>query len=68
MKRRRLLVLLGAAAAGAAAVLRQRSTRTVRVDLYLEDGSLVTLEPGSPQAERMLAIARDALRAARLAA
>ena len=54
-----------AAAAGVAVLLRRRrETRAERVDVWLEDGSRVSLEPG-PKAEPMLAAAREALAAAR---
>jgi len=32
-----------------------------RVHLYYDDGSMVTLERGAPEAERLLAVARSAL-------
>lgn len=32
-----------------------------RVHLFFDDGSMVTLEPGAPEAERLLALARAAL-------
>jgi hypothetical protein len=66
MTRRNALVLL-AAAAGAVALLRHRKTTAARVDVYLEDGSMVSLERGAPQADRMLALAAEALAAARAA-
>ncbi|HVM17479.1 MAG TPA: hypothetical protein VM290_07855 [Gaiellaceae bacterium] len=57
-------VLVGAA--GAAALLRRRSAeRRERVDVYFEDGSMLSLEDGAPDAAQLLAHARDALRAAR---
>jgi hypothetical protein len=64
MTRRKALVLLAAAAA-AVAVLRRHKSTAARVDVYLEDGSMVTLERGAPQADRMLALAADALAATR---
>jgi hypothetical protein len=36
-----------------------------RIDLYSADGSLATLDGGAPEAARLIAQARDALRAAR---
>jgi len=55
-----VLVLLGAAAV--ALLLRRRSvSRGEHVDLYYDDGSMVSLEAGSPRAEDMLGLARDAL-------
>jgi hypothetical protein len=55
-----------AAAATAAALLRRRrsESRGEHVDVWLEDGTLVSLEPG-PSTEPLLAAARDALAAAR---
>ena len=64
MTTRRTLVLL-AAAAGAVALLRRRQATAARVDVYYEDGSMISLERGTPQADRMLALAADALAAAR---
>ena len=58
---------LGLAAAAAATVLVQRRRREARgehVDLWLEDGSVVSLEAG-PAIEPLLAAAREALAAAR---
>jgi hypothetical protein len=40
---------------------RRRDERRERVHLYYDDGSMVTLEHGAPEAERLLAIARAAL-------
>lgn len=65
MRWRRLLVVGLTASVGALAFLRRRSARAVRVDVYREDGSMVSLERGDPQAERMLAFAGAAIRAAR---
>ena len=59
---RKLLALLGrrrwscSCTSGAGAARRRE-----RVHLYYDDGSMVTLEPGAPQAERLLALARAAL-------
>jgi hypothetical protein len=64
MTTRKTLVLL-AAAAGAVAVLRRHRSTTARVDVYFQDGSMVTLERGAPQADRTLALAADALAATR---
>jgi len=58
-------VVLALAAAGAAvAYLRRRRTTPERVDLYFEDGSMVSLS-GSGQADRLVQLARDVLVAAR---
>ena len=40
---------------------RRRDERRERVHLYYDDGSMVTLEQGAPEAERLLALARQAL-------
>jgi hypothetical protein len=56
-------VLLALLAAGAGAVLLRRRTvsRGEHVDLYYDDGSMVSLDAGSAAAERMLGVAREAL-------
>jgi hypothetical protein len=40
---------------------RRREERRERVHLYYDDGSMVTLEHGAPEADRLLAVARAAL-------
>ncbi len=64
--KRKLLVLLAAAGAIAAslAFFRHSSGRRERVDLYFADGSMVSLGEG-PDAERLLALGRTTLDAAR---
>jgi hypothetical protein len=65
---RRLLglgALVGFALAVASFVRRGAVRRRERVDLYYDDGSMVSLQDGSPESERLLALGRDALRAAR---
>jgi hypothetical protein len=66
MTRRSVLVVL-AALAGAVFLLRRRKRTAARVDVYYEDGSMLSLERGTPQADRMLALAADALAATRAA-
>jgi hypothetical protein len=64
---RRALGLLGLAAAVTGAVLLARRLvfrRRERIDLYYEDGAMLSFEQGSPLADRLLALAHDALRAA----
>jgi hypothetical protein len=64
---RRLVVLAGVATgalAGIAWARRTGSRRRERVDLYYADGSMVSLGDGSPDAERLLSLAREALRTA----
>jgi hypothetical protein len=55
----RLLAFLGAAATAFAVARRRLGRRRERVDLYFEDGSMISLADG--QAERLLEIARPAL-------
>ena len=57
--------LVAGALAGLAFLRRGSSRRRERVDRYYADGSMVSLGDGSPDAERLLALGRDALRAAR---
>ena len=66
MRRSAALVLgvLGGALASAALVRRQAAHRE-RVDLYFEDGSMMSLTDGSPGAERLLPLARDIIARAR---
>ena len=49
---------------GAIAYRRRFSGRRARVDLYYDDGSMVSLTEGSPDGDRLLPLARDVLRAA----
>ena len=60
-----LLVLVGVALAGVAVYRRRFAARRARVDLYYEEGSLVSFEEGSDGAARLLPLAHDVLRAAR---
>ena len=66
MTKRRSLLALGVlgGAAGAVLRLRRRGGRE-RVDLHFEDRSLLTLDGRSPEAARLLALARRALLHAR---
>ena len=58
---------LGAAigAAAGAILLRRRARSRDRVELYFDDGSLVTVAGGDDGAERLLASARELLLASR---
>jgi hypothetical protein len=66
--RRRLLALVALVAGwlvGLALYRRAAATRRDRVDLYFEDGSMLTIAEGTPEADRLLPLARAALRVAR---
>ena len=65
--RRSVAALFGVAGGmlAGAAFIRRRSAHRERVDLYYEDGSMVSLTEGSPDAERLLPVAREVLWAAR---
>jgi hypothetical protein len=62
MSRPSLVLGLLVALAFVVFVRRQNAARAEHVDLYYEDGSMVSLENGAPRADRLLALARDALR------
>jgi hypothetical protein len=59
---------VGAAVGSAAGaiLLRRRSRSRDRVELYFEDGTLVTVAKGDPEGERLLTPARELLGAARV--
>ena len=68
MARRKLLAGLavgGALSAAGAAVFRRRSRNRARIEVYFADGSIVTLDQSSPDAQRPIGLARQALSAAR---
>jgi len=58
---RRLLALLVLVGGPILYLSRRREERRERVHLYFDDGSMVTLERGAPEAESLLALGRDAL-------
>jgi hypothetical protein len=58
---RRLLVLVLFVGGPVLYLTRRRGERRERVHLYYDDGSMVTLERGAPEAEQLLAVARSAL-------
>ena len=66
--RRRILALLGFATgvlAGSVVLRRQFGKRQDRIEIYFDDGSMVSYVEGAVEADPLLAPARDALRAAR---
>jgi hypothetical protein len=68
MPRRRVWtgLLLGAGSIAGSVLMRRRAARRrERVDLYFEDGSMVSLSEGQLDAERLLPPAREVLAAAR---
>jgi hypothetical protein len=68
MARRRFLALAGFVTgifAGTVVYRRSFAGRPDRVDVYLDDGSMVSFADGSSEAAALLPLARDALTAAR---
>jgi hypothetical protein len=68
MAKRKFLGLVGfGTGLFAGSVLYRRATgrRRDRVDVYFDDGSMVSLVEGSPEADKLLPVARDVLAAAR---
>ena len=66
--KRKALGLVGFATgvvAGSVLYRRTLARRRERVDVYFEDGSMITYDDGSPEAASLLPVARDALAAAR---
>jgi len=66
--RRKLVTgfLLGAGSLAGSLLLRRRAARRrERVDLYFEDGSMVSLTDGAPEASAVLPLARRILETAR---
>jgi hypothetical protein len=56
------LLLVGSV--GGARLLRRRAARRLRLDVYYEDGAILSLAGATPEAEPVLARAREALQAA----
>jgi hypothetical protein len=68
MPRRKLVipVVIGAGSFLGTVLYRRRSVRNrTRVDVYFDDGSMVSLAAGSPDADAMLPHAEEVLAAAR---
>ena len=60
-----MVVGLAGGMLGAAAFIRRRGATRERVDLYYEDGSMLSLANGSPDAEQLLPLAREILHTSR---
>ncbi len=58
-------IVIGAAAVAGAVLWRRRSRQQEHVDLYFADGSMVSLEQGSADAERLLPLGRAVIAAVR---
>jgi hypothetical protein len=56
------LLLVGSV--GSARMLRRRAARRLKLDVYYEDGAMLSLAGTTPEAEPVLARAREALQAA----
>jgi hypothetical protein len=68
MAKRKVLGMLGFGTgvfAGSVLVRRSTRRRRDRVDVYFDDGSMVSLVEGSPEAEKLLGVAQDVISAAR---
>lgn len=64
MARRKVVTgaLLAAGSVAASVLVRRRAARKVeRIDLYADDGSMLSLADGSPEASRLLPLARAIL-------
>jgi hypothetical protein len=64
MRKRKLLMTaaLGVGSFAGTMLYRRRTERNrTRVDLYFEDGSMVSLAAGTPDADRVVALATEAL-------
>jgi hypothetical protein len=53
------LMLAAGSVAGSVLYRRRAARRLERVDLYAEDGSMASIASGSPDAERLLVLARE---------
>ncbi len=59
------MVLAAGSLAGSVLYRRRAARRRERVDVYAEDGSMASIADGSPEAERLLALARELMAVAR---
>jgi hypothetical protein len=64
-RRRLFALLLAAGSLLGIGLYARRGRRQERIDLYFADGSMISLESDSPQAVRLVPLAREALRNAR---
>ena len=53
------LVLAGGSVAGSILVRRRAARRREHVDVYIQDGSMLSLSQDAPEAPRILSIARE---------
>jgi len=58
------MMLAAGSIAGSVLYRRRAARRLERIDLYAEDGSMVSISDGSPEAERLLRLARELVSAA----
>lgn len=66
LTRGRVRVILALLAAlSAVFIWRRTRKRKEQIELFYEDGSMVSVDPGSPQGSRIVPIAVEAVRAAR---
>jgi hypothetical protein len=64
MRRLAAATLIAVGAVGGAQALRRRRRGRLRLDVYYDDGAMLSLPPTTPEATAALARASDALRAA----
>jgi hypothetical protein len=58
------MLLAAGSFTGSVLYRRRAARRRAHVDLYFEDGSTASLPEGSPEGDRLLALARELLEAA----
>jgi hypothetical protein len=59
------MMLAAGTLAGSVLYRRRAARRLERVDLYADDGSMASISDGSPDAERVLTLARELMAVAR---